>query len=117
MSRPILKPSTVLRRVKAKTLPHNVKGGYHQCEKCHKPTGGETESPEFHENGMYVHCPHCKATLLYRPIFPACEGYPEGFEIDLTGERKKYPLELDESMDGDLNITIKMENQGIKRLI
>jgi hypothetical protein len=42
------------------------------------------------ENGSYTHCPHCNIGTLARPVFPACEGYPQGFEIDLTGERKTY---------------------------
>lgn len=94
-NRPVFKPSQVMRLVKAKKMPHSIKGGTQLCCQCSKPHKADTESPTFHENGTYIYCKHCKANVLYIPIFPPCEGYPLGFEIDLTGERKKYPLAMD----------------------
>lgn len=91
--RPVFKSSTVMKRCKANKMPHNIKGGRYQCLHCHfVDLVCETESPMFHENGMYIYCPQCKQTTIHRVIFPKTEGYPEGFEIDLTGERKKYRI-------------------------
>jgi len=89
-----LKPSKVMRLVKAKKMPHNLKGGRIRCAKCGGLNKGQTESPMFWENGMYVYCTNCREETLAKPEFPACEGFPEGFAIDLGGERKKYPLIL-----------------------
>lgn len=77
----VLKPSTVLRRVKAGTLS-DTQPGLVFCYAGHS-TGGQTQSPSFWENGSYVGCNTCKAWVLARPKFA-------DFEIDVSGERKKY---------------------------
>lgn len=78
----VLKPSQVLRRIKAGTLINN-QPGKPMCEQKH-PTECTTRTPSFWENGAYIHCEQCGGWVLARPVF-------EKFEIDLSGERKKYP--------------------------
>jgi hypothetical protein len=91
--KPSLKPSRVLRLVKQGKLSRHIDGGRIKCQQCGKlHPKAATESPEFWENGSYVYCGHCKQQTLARPAFPKTEGYPQGFEIDLTGERKTYPV-------------------------
>lgn len=93
--RPVFKPSRIMRLVKAGKMPGNIKYGHFQCLACHYfDMVASTESPEFHENGMYTYCVQCRELSMHRIVFPPCVGYPDGFEIDLTGERKKYPLIL-----------------------
>jgi DNA-directed RNA polymerase subunit RPC12/RpoP len=91
--RPILKPSQVWRLTKAGKMPVSVPGGRYRCKKCERLLPlSDTESPNFHENGSYVYCKYCKEHVLYVAEFPACDCYPKGFVIDVSGERKKYPL-------------------------
>jgi len=91
---PVLKPGQVMRLVNRKILAGNIDCGKIKCEKCRNTVPGNTESPTFWENGSYVHCPNCDAYCLARPVYPATQGYLHGFEIDLTGERKAYPVEM-----------------------
>jgi hypothetical protein len=83
----IYKPSQVLRAVRAKKLadPQPRLAMKIVCEAKRHGTIGETESPTFWENGSYHYCEQCRKWVLSRIVGP-------GFEIDLTGERKKYPL-------------------------
>lgn len=92
LQRPLLKPSQVLRLTKRGRLPRSIPGGRYRCQNCRRliPKAA-TESPTFHENGGYVYCKHCDKNVLYSAEFPAVEGYPHGFVIDVSGERKKYP--------------------------
>lgn len=82
-----LKPSQVLRRIKAGTLSDRQPGkplcwyGHH--------TECTTESPSFWENGTYIRCGDCGGYVLARPLF-------KEFIIDLSGERKKYPIHMQE---------------------
>jgi hypothetical protein len=94
--RTLMKPSQVMRLTKRGQLPSSIEGGKVHCEKCGNATGGDTESLTFWENGMYVHCPTCKTNCLARPIYPAIDGFPNGIQISLRGERKRYPLTLSE---------------------
>lgn len=99
-ARPVLKPSQVLRLTNAGKLPEQIKGGRYQCLHCnYVDLVAGTESPAFHENGMYHGCKGCRRNTVHRAIFPPCAGYPEGFEIDMTGERKKYPVAAKEGRD------------------
>lgn len=86
----ILKPSQVLRLVRSKRLGDPQPRGHMRivCQAKGHSVVGETESPTFWENGTYVYCEKCKKRVLARIVAP-------DFEIDLTGERKKYALFLD----------------------
>lgn len=90
--RKVLQPSYVLRLIKVGKLPRDL-AGYVHCAKCGFDTGGRTASPDFWENGSYVYCHRCRRYMLARPVF-VCElpDFPCGFELDLAGERKRYPL-------------------------
>ena len=94
----ILKPSVVLRRVKARAayqdvpnvndlgVLNDVQEGRIACAKCRKVRPKVTTCAlSFWENGMYVFCGRCRQATLALPIF-------EDLVIDLSGERKKYPL-------------------------
>lgn len=87
MATEILKPSQVLRRVKSGVIadPQPKGVGRVFCEEFRHPLRGDTESPTYWENGDAVWCDTCQAWKLARVTFP-------GFEIDLRGERKQYPL-------------------------
>lgn len=87
MNRATYKPSAVLRLIRAGKIDALQPRGTGRvlCEGKRHALGGETESPAYWENGTYVWCPQCKALTLARPQFAT-------FEIDLTGERKRYPL-------------------------
>jgi hypothetical protein len=87
MKRAIYRPSQVLRLVRAgKLVDPQPKGeGRILCEAKRHPIHGDTESPSFWENGMYTWCKKCDRLALARVVF-------KDFEIDLRGERKKYPL-------------------------
>lgn len=88
----VLKPSQIMRRTKAGKMPHSIKGGRPLCLVCKRPDPKcGTESPMFWENGMYCHCPYCAADTLHGAVYPPCEGYPDGLQVDTAGERKKYP--------------------------
>ena len=86
--RVVYKPSQVLRLVKAGKIAEDqgVESSIY-CRACGKKDKATTRSPSFWENGSYMWCDRCKASTLARPVFPT-------FEIDLTGERKRYPLIL-----------------------
>jgi len=86
----ILKPSRVMRLVKRGTLPSRIPGGRVLCQKCRRDLG-DTESPGGWANGSYCGCDHCGGWTLARPVYPAFEGH-RAFEIDLSGERKRYPV-------------------------
>lgn len=81
-----------MRLIKQNKLASYINGGRVGCEKCRKVGTGQTESPAFWENGSYCFCSTCKRMTLARPVYPATDGYPDGFEIVLTGERKDYPV-------------------------
>ena len=85
--RVVYKPSRVLRLIKAgKVADPQPRGeGRIVCEAHRHPIIGDTESPSFWENGSYVWCEKCGRQALARVLF-------KGFEIDMTGERKRYPL-------------------------
>lgn len=82
-----LKPSQVLRR-----KIHSISGGKVHCRKCGTFTGGYTESPMFWENGSYIFCTVCNTQTLVLPIYPPSPAFPGGLEIDVSGERKRYPI-------------------------
>ena len=82
----VLKPSAVLRRVKAGTIAEPQRGktlGY-----AGHDTGCVTDYPTFWENGTYISCGVCGKWVLARPKFA-------DFEIDVSGERKVYPNVMD----------------------
>ena len=83
-----LKPSVVLRRIKSGQIKEPQRGRLFCAEHRH-PISGDTESPSFWENGSYIFCGTCGHKALARPEF-------DGFYIDLTGERKKYPFRMEE---------------------
>lgn len=87
MTKPVYKPSQILRLVKQGKIrdPQPRGEGEIMCEKERHHIKGDTESPQFWENGSYVYCAACKRWMLARVEF-------KGFEIDLRGERKKYLL-------------------------
>lgn len=80
-----LKPSAVLRGIKAGTIAAHQRGRV-KCIKGHA-IAVHTESPAFWENGSYLHCPTCGRATLAAPEF-------DGFRIDTSGERKRYPVHL-----------------------
>lgn len=86
----VLHPSQVIRMTKAGKLADPQPRGAMRimCEEHRHLTHYDTESPTFWENGSYMFCPTCKAWKLARIVGP-------DFEIDLTGERKKYPLTME----------------------
>jgi hypothetical protein len=88
----VYKPSTILRKVRAGEIadPQPRGLGKIMCEEHRHPISGDTESPTFWENGSYVYCAQCGETKLARVQFG-------DFEIDLTGERTKYPMTLREA--------------------
>lgn len=88
----VLKPSVALRRQKQGKLPHSIPGGHPKCLNCGKVQDSATEDPCFWENGTYCHCKACDAYTLHGAVYPPCEGYPEGIEIDTRGERRTYDL-------------------------
>lgn len=92
VKKPVYKPSQILRLVrKGEIADPQPKGeGRIYCEAKRHLLRGDTESPNFWENGSYVYCPACKRRVLARVEFKT-------FVIDLTGERKKYPLYLAEA--------------------
>jgi hypothetical protein len=86
----IYKPSQILRHVKSGKIadPQPRGEGKIMCEEFrHVEQIAQTESPTFWENGTYTHCKVCNALKLARVEFA-------DFEIDMTGERKKYPLTM-----------------------
>lgn len=85
--KPVYKPSHVLRLIAAgKIADPQPKGeGKIMCESKRHRIQGDTESPSFWENGNYVFCGTCNALALARVEF-------KDFAIDLTGERRQYPL-------------------------
>jgi hypothetical protein len=93
MDKAIYKPSQVMRLVKSgKIADQQPRGeGKIMCEEFrHVNTVAQTESPTFWENGTYTHCDECNALKLARVEF-------RDFVIDMTGERKKYPMTMPES--------------------
>jgi hypothetical protein len=83
----IYKPSQVLRLTGAGKLRDDWKPGELKivCEAKRHPIGGNTEMATW-ENGSYCICSLCgDRWALVRIIGP-------DFEVDLRGERKKYPL-------------------------
>lgn len=87
MTKPVYKPSQVMRMVDKGEIadPQPRKQGRIMCEKARHKIRADTESPIFWENGSYLWCSKCKGMMLARVEFKT-------FEIDMTGERKRYPL-------------------------
>lgn len=87
--KPVYKPSQILRLVRAGKIadPQPRRTGVIYCERERHVIRGDTESPTYWENGFYVYCEQCQAQVLARVEF-------KEFAIDLTGERKRYPLIL-----------------------
>ena len=86
----VLRPSQVMRLVKAGKIREHYPNSVILCQKCGRRMGeGYTNRPTFWENGMYSWCTHCNERTLCRPRFEA-----GGFDIYLGGERKVYPLTL-----------------------
>lgn len=96
MSKKIIKPGQIMRLVNKGKLAEHIAGGTYRCQKCNCRIEGDTESPTFHQNGSYVHCNACDAQVLYFADFPATPLFVDGFSIDVSGERKKYPVTFDE---------------------
>jgi hypothetical protein len=88
--RPIYVPSQIMRLVKAGKIadPQPRKTATIYCEPEKHVIPGDTESPRFWENGMYLWCAKCGRHTLARVAFAS-------FILDLRGERKRYPLYLD----------------------
>jgi hypothetical protein len=84
---PVFKPSQILRKIRSGEIadPQPKGEGLIMCERKRHALTGDTESPAFWENGTYIGCEFCKAWVLARVRFKT-------FEIDMRGERKKYPL-------------------------
>lgn len=89
----LLKPGQALRLTKKGKLPDFINGGHPKCLNCGTVQERlDTESPTFWENGSYCYCGVCNQKTLHGAIYPPCDGFPNGIEIDTSGERKKYPL-------------------------
>lgn len=89
MTKAVYKPSQVLRMVKTGALQDpQPKSGRIVCEAERHVNSDVTQSPSFWENGMYIYCDGCNRHTLARPQF-------DTFEIDLTGERKTYPVHME----------------------
>jgi len=90
---PIYKPSHILRLVRKGVIadPQPKGEGIIRCEAKRHKIDGDTESPTFYTNGDYVWCAKCKGWMLARIDFAT-------FTIDLTGERKVYPLRMKDGL-------------------
>jgi hypothetical protein len=87
-AKPVFKPSQVLRLVRKGMISDSQPGTVH-CEEKRHLLECVTESPTFWENGTYGYCPQCGKYALMRAEFAT-------FEIDMTGERKVYPMYMDD---------------------